>query len=75
MSEYKMPRKCYECGSESIEMRDLKGKTVPYREHSAVEIKSSYSVPTCTQCGNWGIRAGQAKDLDQLCEESLKGDA
>lgn len=64
-------KRCGECGSTKIELSDIQGAGLPWRDYATVFITRSHKFHRCQNCGNFIFRAGEAKILDQLIIDSI----
>lgn len=68
----KRPKLCGGCGSKDIKIINLKGRTFPFKNFSAVELTKDIKAPTCESCGEIFLQLGKGEDFDYLLLESIK---
>lgn len=64
-------KRCGECGSRSVRMRDIRGYDCPWRDYPYIYITQSHQFLGCEDCGNFMFRASELEILDQLIERSI----
>jgi hypothetical protein len=64
--------RCGECGSKDIELKDVRGRTFPFKELAPVECLLPLKLHVCNQCSNIIVRADDVDKIDKALEESLR---
>lgn len=62
------PMRCYECGG-AVELRAAPGRTMPYRNMTALELPADLELPTCTSCGEMFLNERLTDKVDAVLEE------
>lgn len=73
MSNVKSKR-CGECGSKELELREQKAKPFAFKDYPAVILNESLELLECRACGNLVVNQKQIRELDKALERTIKND-
>lgn len=63
--------RCGECGSKNLKRQSVAGKSFRWRGYSSVTLSQDLQLLTCQECGNFIIKAGEGKLIDEAIEASI----
>lgn len=64
-------KRCGECGSRELKLKNQKGKPYPWKDYPAVFLNKDYEVLECSQCGNTVESGTDIKNLSNLVQETV----
>lgn len=65
-------RRCGECGSSDISIKNIKGQHFLFKEYRKVPLLEDYSVRVCNNCGNSILSNKNIWELNELLEKSIR---
>jgi hypothetical protein len=68
----RIPKICGSCGSDSVEVKNLKGRDFSWKDFSSIELLEDFKAPTCNKCSELFLPLGSGDRLDILILSSLR---